>query len=174
MILKFDVADLLLDRGDLMNLNISHLDLVKKGLEKEFSLSLLNILGTSIPDYVASSLEKVCEYSPPQGVFYLVRRGGQTVGMGGLRPVRPGTVEMKRVYVPAVHRGHGIGKSIIERLIKDARDFGYQSMLLDTAPFQASAHRLYESKGLVDIDPYPEVEVPSAVHYNWRFMELQL
>ena len=34
MILKFDVANLLSDREDLMNLNISHLDLVKDGLEK--------------------------------------------------------------------------------------------------------------------------------------------
>ncbi|MFN9251818.1 MAG: hypothetical protein ACK58O_12310, partial [Brevundimonas sp.] len=37
-----------------------------------------------------------------------------------------------------------------------------------------SAHRLYEAAGFVDIPPYPNAEVPEALHYDWRFMRLGL
>jgi hypothetical protein len=37
-----------------------------------------------------------------------------------------------------------------------------------------SAHRLYEMEGFRDRDVYAGVEVPPALHHNWRFMEKQL
>lgn len=174
MSLTFDIADPVKDRDDLLRLNIAYVEWIADAVSKRFGVSLVDVLGMPIPDYVAGALDKLCENAPPRGVFYVVRKGGAVAGMGGLRPVREGVVEMKRVYVPPTQRGGGFGARIVERLIADARTFGYARMMLDTGPFMVSAHRLYEAAGFTDIPAYPEAEVPSSLHHDWRFMELAL
>lgn len=174
MSLAFDQADPVSDREHLLRFNVDYLSWISDAVEARFGISLAEQLGMPIPDYVAGALGKLCEKRPPEGVFYMVRSDGRVVGMGGLRPVRPGVAEMKRVYVPPEERGGGFGARIVERLIEDARGFGYASLWLDTGPFMTSAHRLYEAAGFEDIPAYPEAEPPQAVHPVWRFMGLTL
>jgi GNAT superfamily N-acetyltransferase len=94
--------------------------------------------------------------------------------MGGLRRVSDGVGEIKRIYVPKAVRGAGVGVRILDRLIEDARSFGYRELVLDTGPFMTSAHRLYEAAGFVDIPAYADAEVPEALHHDWRFMRCKL
>ena len=37
-----------------------------------------------------------------------------------------------------------------------------------------AAHRLYRSRGFVDIDAYAESEIPDEYRSHWVFMELSL
>jgi len=164
-----------LHRDELILLNVEYMSWVMAGVERAFGTppqSLLN--GQSIAGYVAGKIDSVCGAPPPQGVFYLVRRGGELAGMGGLRRVREGVAELKRVYVRPACRGARLGAVIVERLLADARAFGYRQVLLDSAPFMASAHRLYEAAGFTDCPPYPETEAPPLLHGRWRFMALSL
>lgn len=168
--IDFMPTDPVAHRAELIALNVEYMQWVLDGVERAFGTSPQALLGQSIPDYVAGKIESVCGAPPPQGVFYLVRLDGQLAGMGGLRRVRDGVAELKRVYVRPACRGARLGAAIVDRLLQDARGFGYREAWLDSAPFMAAAHRLYEAAGFADRAPYPETEVPPALRDRWRFM----
>jgi GNAT superfamily N-acetyltransferase len=174
MTVTFELADARRDRAPLTEFNIGYLDWLDANIQRDFGVRLSALLGESIPAYVARTLPQLCAASPPQGAFYLVRRDGRAVGMGGVRRTSDGAAEMKRVFVLPDQRGTGLGGVIVKRLIADAASFGYRSMRLDSGPFMTSAHRLYEAEGFRDCPRYEGAEVPSELHDNWRFMELEL
>lgn len=174
MDLDFVPADLEKHREVLIHFNIEYLRWADDSIQERFGFSLPSALGMAIPDYVHSSLDKLCEGTPPNGIVYIVFNGETALGMGGLRRIRDGVGEIKRIYVSRTSRGGGIGAKILDRLISDAQRFGYQELMLDTGPFMTSAHRLYEAVGFVDIPPYAEAEVPEALHSDWRFMRCRL
>jgi GNAT superfamily N-acetyltransferase len=174
MDLNFVRADLEQHRELLIRFNIEYLRWSDDCVRDHFGLLLPDLLGMPIPDYVQNSLDKLCEETPPHGVFYIVFNGEVALGMGGLRRVRDGVGEIKRIYVSRASRGGGVGAKTLDRLVSDAQSFGYQQLLLDTGPFMTSAHRLYEAVGFVDIPPYEEAEVPKALQHDWRFMRCRL
>jgi GNAT superfamily N-acetyltransferase len=174
MNLDFVRADLEKHRKVLTRFNIDYLNWIDGSVRDGFGLSLPSLLGMPIPDYVHSALDKLCEGSPPDSIFYVVFDGETALGMGGLRRVRDEVGEIKRIYVSRASRGGGIGAKILDRLVSDAQSFGYRELLLDTGPFMTSAHRLYEAAGFEDVPPYPEAEVPEGLHRDWRFMRCRL
>jgi GNAT superfamily N-acetyltransferase len=76
--------------------------------------------------------------------------------------------------VPQTSRGLGVGAGTLDRLMLDARTFGYKAGVLETGPFMRSAHRLYEAAGFADIAPYLNAEVPQKLRHDWRFMRREL
>ncbi len=167
---EFIAADVVTHRAVLIELNIEYLSWVFKEVEALFGVPV----GLVASDYVPTVIDKVCGDPPPRGVFYLIEVDGRVAGMGGLRFLRPGVAEIKRIYVRPGHRGRNLGKLMLQRLLADATAFGYKSVCLDTAPFMTSAQRLYEDKGFTDCAAYAGVEVPSEFHVRWRFMERAL
>ncbi len=174
MAIAFEPADARRDQAVLTELNVAYLDWLDANIQQTFGLDLPALLGQPITEYVAATLDKLCAAEPPEGVFYLVRRDGLVVGMGGVRGTADGASEMKRVFVRPDQRGGGLGATIVRRLVSDATSFGYASMRLDSGPFMTSAHRLYEAEGFCDRPIYDGVEVPSELHHDWRFMERSL
>lgn len=172
--LKFIPAHPETHRAALLELNIEYLQWVMAGIGKLTGTAASDVNGMAVPEYVASVIEKVCGDAPPKGAFYLVELDGLLAGMGGLRWVRPGVSEVKRIYVRPTHRGQRLGQAILRRIVDDATAFGYQTMVLDTAPFMQSAQKIYREFGFVDRGPYEEVEVPQEFHAIWRFMERPL
>jgi GNAT superfamily N-acetyltransferase len=172
--ITFEPADACRDHAVLTELNVAYLDWADANIQDTFGLELPALLGQPIAEYVAATLDKLCAAEPPQGVFYLVRREGLVVGMGGVRRTGDGASEMKRVFVRPDQRGGGLGATIVRRLVADATSFGYASMRLDSGPFMTSAHRLYEAEGFRDRPIYDGAEVPSELHHDWRFMERSL
>lgn len=172
--ISFDRVDLARDRDALLAVNVAYLEWLAHNIQRDFGLDMPAALGVSIPDYVAASLDKLCAESPPVGAFYLVRREGEVIGMGGLRRLDDAACEMKRVFVLPTARGSGLGAAIVNRLIADGTTFGYRTMMLDSAPFMTSAHRLYEAVGFRDRGRYPGVEAPEPLLHHWRFMEREL
>jgi len=94
--------------------------------------------------------------------------------MGGLRSLDEVTAEIKRIYILPKYRAHKLGERVLQRLLADAKTFGYRTAVLDTAPFMTSAHSLYERNGFVDRPAYAGVEVPAEFQTQWRFMERPL
>lgn len=174
MAITFEPADPRRDRVVLTELNVAYLDWLDANIRQAFGLDLPALLGQPIVDYVDATLDKLCAAKPPEGVFYLVRRDGSVVGMGGVRRTVDGASEMKRVFVRQDRRGGGLGSTIVRRLVADATSFGYASMRLDSGPFMTSAHRLYEAEAFRDRPIYDGAEVPSELHHDWRFMERSL
>lgn len=95
------------------------------------------------------------KYGPPAGRLYLASNDGEVAGCIALRALGPGICEMKRLFVREEFRGRQIGNLLIEKLIADAREIGYERMRLDTfPPKMGKAVQLYESYGFHEIPPY--------------------
>jgi ribosomal protein S18 acetylase RimI-like enzyme len=96
------------------------------------------------------------KYAPPAGELLLARMSnGTPVGCIGLRPIEPcGCCEMKRLYVSPDGRGSGIGKRLVEAIVREAERIGYREMRLDTLPSMAEAVALYRKSGFEPMEPY--------------------
>jgi len=109
------------------------------------------------------------DYAPPAGRLLLATQDGVIIGCGALRPLRPGVCEMKRLYVRPAHRGSGAGRALATRLVTEARDAGYRTIVLDTLPVMAAAIALYESLGFHRCTSYYDTPLAGTV-----FMERTL
>jgi predicted GNAT family acetyltransferase len=82
----------------------------------------------------------------------LVTVDGVPAAVVGLKPLSDDGSELKRMYVRPSFRGLGIGRRLIEYVIKEARVLGYRQ--LNTIDFMTGARRLYRSAGFADCPPY--------------------
>lgn len=110
------------------------------------------------------------KYAKPEGRLFLAILDGKIAGCIALRKLEEGICEMKRLYVRDEFRGQRIGISLIEKLITEAKEIGYQKLRLDTyPPKMGKAVSLYETHGFREIEPYYH-----NPHGKTLFMELQL
>jgi putative acetyltransferase len=108
-------------------------------------------------------------YAPPEGRLRVAFSGSAAAGCVALRNIGAGLCEMKRLYVRPQFRAQGLGRTLAESVITDARTIGYERMRLDTLASMAAAIALYESLGFARIPPYYDNPNAGAV-----FMELKL
>ncbi len=175
MTTRYRAARLPEDAALLLDLNAEYLHFVFSGVAARFGVALADIFpGGDIRAYLPAALTKTLGPGPPESCFYILEQDGQAIGMGGVRRVRDGVCEMKRVYVRDAAKGQGLGRQLVERLIADGRALGYQTMYLDTSPTLETAIGLYERLGFARISAYPEVEVPEIMFPHWVFMAKDL
>ena len=164
-------VDLDIHRELLVSINVEYMSWISSELHKSSALTAADLNSMPVSDYVEQGIDKLCGQISPWGAFYLVEYDGKIAGMGGLRWISEGLAEIKRMYVRPAHRGKGLGKAIIERLLEDAMRFGYRIVVLDSAPFMQVAQQLYQEVGFAYRPPYAQTEVPPELHLVWRFME---
>lgn len=90
---------------------------------------------------------------------------GTPVGSGCFKPFADdGTVELKRMYVAASHRGSGIGGAVLRELEAWAAELGHAALVLETGPLNTEAQQLYLRRGYMKIPNYgPYVDIPSSI-----------
>ncbi|MGE3742597.1 MAG: GNAT family N-acetyltransferase [Geminicoccaceae bacterium] len=96
------------------------------------------------------------KYAPPAGELFLARsQDGQALGCIALHPLRsPEVCEIKRLYVAPTARGMGLGRALLDRVLRTAREIGYREVWLDTLPGMTEAMALYHGAGFRPIAPY--------------------
>ena len=102
----------------------------------------------------ASSPAATGDFSGAQAAFFVVRLDDADVGCGGLRVLRAGVGELKRMYVDPTVRGRGVGRALLRGLVGHAREVGLSRVQLETGTEQPVAIGLYTSEGFTAITPY--------------------
>ena len=112
------------------------------------------------------------QYAPPRGCILLALVNDQPAGCVALRPQsNDGACEMKRLYVRPEHRRSGLGHTLAERIIQEARNLGYDRMRLDTIPsIMGKAVSLYRALGFQAIEPYCDNPLPGAMFMECRLL----
>ena len=128
-------------------------------------------------------------YTPPFGAIFLaLASDSEAIGCVGLRPLpekpkpkpKPGAsreavedgvgygtqnkiCEMKRLYCTPSSRGLGVGKALVEEVIREAVRLGYEEMRLDTLPSMEGAGMLYGKYGFEKMEAYYETPLEGTV-----------
>ena len=102
-------------------------------------------------------------YVPPDGRLALASVDGIPAGCIALRRYDSGRAEVKRLYVRPAFRGRGLGRALMEWLIREARLAGYEEIVGDTMPVMGEALALYERLGFERTEPYAGQEASGAI-----------
>ena len=87
------------------------------------------------------------QFAPPDGAFVVMFDGEVPVGCAGLRRHDDRDVEVKRMFVRKPFRGKGLSRWLLAHIEDEARNMGYQRILMETGLAQPEAMALYESSG---------------------------
>jgi GNAT superfamily N-acetyltransferase len=97
------------------------------------------------------------DYAQPDGVLLLAVEAGISLGCAAFRRLDDETCELKRMFVPPMARGGGVGRALAESVLDHARKAGYRRMCLDTSVQQTEAIALYRSLGFEEIPAYHQI-----------------
>ncbi len=150
------IRELFREYFNAINLIVSH--------EYDFSFDVNALLEQEI--------EKLQQYSPPSGCLLLAEYEGKMTGCAGLRKMSENVGEVKRMYVRPEERRKGIGRSLLQAIIAQARQINYSQIRLESSNFSKEAQALYYSEGFQKIEPYPETKLPEKYHSSWVFMKM--
>jgi putative acetyltransferase len=109
------------------------------------------------------------EYARPNGRLLLARIAGEPAGCVALRRLAAREAEMKRLFVRPAFRGMGLGRTLVECVIDEARALGYGMLRLDTLPPMTAAQALYAELGFLETAPYNDHPIEGT-----RFLALDL
>jgi len=137
-------------------------------IKREYNISL------DPQTYLAHDMDTLEIFMQPQGHLLLANVEGEVAGMACMRTIGAQTAEIKRMYVRPANRRLGIGRMLVDELVRLARASGNTILRLDSAKFMTGAHSLYRSFGFSEIAPYPQSEIPPEFRIHWVFMELPL
>lgn len=119
---------------------------------------------------LATHLDFAGEHSPPEDVhaldvdglveegvsFFSLREDGDLLGVGALKEIEHGHVEIKSMHTSQSARGTGVGRALLDHLLETARARGYERVSLETGTMEAfaAARALYASAGFTECPPY--------------------
>lgn len=101
--------------------------------------------------YADTSLDQMYEYyQMPGAVYYVVARGDQVLGGGGIAPLEggaPSVCELQKMYLSEALRGMGMGTQLLQKCLHKATEFGYAQCYIETMPYMEAAQALYRKFG---------------------------
>jgi putative acetyltransferase len=122
------------------------------------------------------SPHRACHVLPLEGLkdpaitFWAARDQGQLVGVGALKEIAPDHGEVKSMRTAPRSMGHGVGRAVLNHIVREARSRGYKRLSLETGGTQpfAAAISLYESEGFEPCGPFAGYENTSFSRFFSR------
>jgi putative acetyltransferase len=128
-----------------------------------------------IAELLEDHLRDMRSVSPPESVhaldlerlkrpeirFWSVWSGGELAGCGALKHLDTDHVEIKSMRTSRSYRRKGVGKLLLEHLLREARLKGYRRVSLETGSmsFFEPARTLYASYGFARCDPFADYRI---------------
>jgi GNAT superfamily N-acetyltransferase len=138
---------------------------VLRDLEREYDSRYGNLFGE--PASVEIARYAPDAFSAPSGTFLVGELDGEVVSAGAFMTTDERTVEFKRMWTHADHRGHGLARLVLGELEAEARRRGFSRVVLSTGPRQPEAVRLYLATGYTPLfDPALEAEQIVIHHFE--------
>lgn len=96
------------------------------------------------------------QYNKSDDIKYVIvaYQDNVPVGSGAIKHYEDDVVEVKRMYVPPVHRGKGIATVVLKELEVWAKELNYSKAILETGKKMVEAIRVYEKNGYSLIPNY--------------------
>lgn len=94
------------------------------------------------------------ELVPPAGLFVLARLDSRPVGCGALKRLGGRLGEIKRMWTAPEARGLGIARQMLRSLEAAAREFGLETLRLETNRTLVEAQALYRREGYREVAPF--------------------
>jgi GNAT superfamily N-acetyltransferase len=127
-----------------------------------------------IETMLEADMEHLDKFMPPDGRLLLCYADEHLTGIACLKYLAPGIGEIKRMYVRPEYRKRGLGRALLNQLVVEATQIGYERVRLDSARFMTEAHHLYRTTGFREIEAYEGSEIPEEFQGHWIFMEMKL
>ena len=115
--------------------------------------------GTSPPEHVhALDVEGLLD---PTVTFFSARHDGVLVGVGAIKRLDDLHAELKSMHTTAAARGQGVGRAMVEHLLKVAAERGHRRVSIETGTMEAfdAARALYTSVGFRPCAPFAQYTV---------------
>jgi putative acetyltransferase len=87
--------------------------------------------------------------------YFVALSDGKVVGGGGIFPTEglpSDTCELVKMYLLPEVRGIGLGRTIIEKCLETAHEFGFKRIYLESMPELRLALKVYEKFGFTYLD----------------------
>jgi len=143
------------------------------------NIRLDDLRGPEIRALLEEHLRNMHELSPPESVhaldldalrhpsvtFWTAWSGPELLGCGALKELDPRHGEIKSMRTAMGHRGKGVARAILRRIVEEARSRSYERLSLETGtqPAFLPARRLYESFGFTYCEPFADyIEDPNS------------
>src|SRR5260221_6757926 len=97
----------------------------------------------SFQDFESEYASLPGKYARPEGVVLLAWASDEAVGIVAYRPLERRICEMKRLHVLPRFRGTGLGRLLVEELVRDAKSHGHRRIVFDSLPSMRSAPAVY-------------------------------
>jgi putative acetyltransferase len=114
----------------------------------------------------AHALE-VHELLDPAIVLYAARDGAAVLAVGALKEIDVGHGELKTMHTAEAARGRGVGRAMLDHLLRESRRRGYRRVSLETGTMAAfaPARALYEGAGFAPCPPFGDYrESPHSLY----------
>lgn len=90
--------------------------------------------------------------------FWCMFDGEKMIGTVAVTELDKTSCELKSLYLLERYHGMGYGKSLLQKAIAYAKEFGYEKMYLDSLSTSKKAIALYRKTGFADTEKYNSSE----------------
>ncbi|MEP0188951.1 MAG: GNAT family N-acetyltransferase [Erythrobacter sp.] len=138
----------------------------------QYSISPDDLTGADVLDLLRQHLDEMHAWSPackvhampperlrePDVTFFAVREGDALAAVGALKALGGQRGELKSMRASDAYRGKGTGRALLEHLIGEARNRGYNWLGLETGRVEAfyPAIALYQAYGFEECEPFDD------------------
>ena len=121
------------------------------GWDEHFEGLIAEIVGEFVKNYDATS---------DRGI--IAEHDGEIAGSVFLVRADATSAKLRVLYVEPHMRGHGLGRKLVEKAVREAKKIGYAKVTLWTTRGLDSARKIYENAGFRLVDETPNTEFSST------------